>query len=380
MRTTIALAAALLVAACARDAPHPEPVRPVLLAQVAVGATQDVAVFAGEVKPRHEADLAFRIAGKLVERRVDTGSAVRRGQTLARLDPSDVALQAQAQQAAVEAAKTEDAFARAEFERYENLHRQKFVSASALDQKRNAMNAAAARLEQARATLAVTRNQAGYATLLAPADGVITAVNAEVGQVVATGQVVMKLAETGEREVAIAVPEHRLDELRNATQLAVATWAQPRKRYAARVREIAPAVDPVTRTFAVRVAVPGADASLAWGMTANVAVVGAGDANAALVPLAAIYHDPHGKPAVWVFDPATGKVALRSVDLGAFREDGATVTRGLADGESVVAAGVHKLSEGQVVKPYEAPGVARIVPQSRRGPAHVLAGEPQGIR
>ncbi len=260
-RTLAVAALAALVAACSREAPSPEPVRPVVLARVATGALQDVAVFPGDVRPRHEADLAFRIAGKLVERNVDVGASVRRGQPLARLDPADVALQAQAQQAAVAAATTEHTFARAEFERFESLYRQRFVSASALDQKRNAMNAAAARLEQARATLAVTRNQATYATLVAPADGVITAVAAEVGQVVAVGQGVMKLAETGEREVAIAVPEHRLDELRAATHLAVALWADPRTRYPARVREIAPAVDPATRTFAVRVAVPGADAS-----------------------------------------------------------------------------------------------------------------------
>lgn len=357
-RALAVAALAALVAACSREAPPPEPVRPAALARVATGALQDVAVFPGDVRPRHEADLAFRIAGKLVERGVDIGASVRRGQPLARLDPADVALQAQAQQAAVAAATTEHAFARAEFERFESLYRQRFVSASALDQKRNAMNAAAARLEQARATLAVTRNQATYATLVAPADGVITAVAAEVGQVVAVGQGVMKLAETGEREVAIAVPEHRLDELRAATHLAVALWADPRKRYAARVREIAPAVDPATRTFAVRVAVPGADASLAWGMTANVIVAGAGDPSGALVPLGAIYHDRDGRPAVWVYDQASGRVALRTVELGRFREDGATIRAGLRDGEWVVAAGANKLVEGQVVRPYDRAALA----------------------
>ena len=366
MRALLPMLAVALFAACAREASPPEPIRPVVLAKVSVGSAQEIAVFAGEVKPRHEADLAFRIAGKLTERNVDVGAFVRRGQVLARLDPADVALQAQAQQAAVAALETEDAFARAELERYENLHRQKFVSASALDQKRNAMNAAAARLAQAHATLAVTRNQAGYATLLAPSEGVITAMNAEAGQVVAIGQVVMKLAQTGEREVAIAVPEHRLAEVKSAKALAVVLWADPGKRYPARVREIAPAVDAATRTFAVRVAVPGADAALGWGMTANVAVIGSSDAQTARVPLASIYHAADSKPAVWVFDRASGKVSLRSVELGPFREDGALVTRGLADGEWIVAAGANKLVEGQVVKPYDAPGLVQPAPGTPR--------------
>lgn len=353
MRRVLLAIAVLGLAACAPETPPAPTVRPVLLTQVSVGGVPDIAVFAGEVKPRHEADLAFRIAGKLVERSVEIGTVVRRGQVLARLDPADVGLQAQAQAAAVAAAQTEDTFARAEYARYEHLQRQGFVSASSLDQKRSAMNAAAARLEGARASLAVTRNQAGYATLAAPSDGVITAVNAEAGQVVGIGQPVAKLAQTSEREVAIAVPEHRLHELRAAKALVVALWANPQKRYAARVREIAPAVDPVTRTFAVRIAVPEADAALGWGMTANVGVVGNGDAGSVLAPLASIYRGADNKPAVWVFDPATGKVTLRSVELGAFRDDGAAITRGLVGGEWIVAAGVHKLTEGQVVRPYE---------------------------
>jgi RND family efflux transporter MFP subunit len=307
------------------------------------------------MKPRHEADLAFRIGGKVVERRAEIGSVVRRGQPLARLDPADVTLQTRSAEAAVAAAQTENAFAQAEYERYENLHRQKFVSASALDQKRSAMEAAAARLEQARASLAVNRNQTAYATLLAPDDGVVTAVNAEAGQVVSAGQVVMKVARIDEREIAIAVPESRLDELKRAQRVQVALPAHPGKTYTGRVREIAPAVDAVTRTFAVRVSVVDADASLAWGMTANVAFIAGGSTDSTLLPLASIYHQPDGKPAVWVYDPETQKVALRGVTVGAYREDGVTITAGVKNGEWVVAAGANKLVAGQTVRPYDEP-------------------------
>jgi RND family efflux transporter MFP subunit len=346
----------VLLAACAKHEPAVEVVRPVQLVRASTSGAATMAVFAGEVRPRHEADLAFRIGGKIVERKVDVGANVRKGQLLARLDPSDVSLQAQAAQAGVAAARTEAAYAKAEFERFENLHRQKFVSASALDQKRNAMTTADARLEQAAAQLAVSRNQAGYADLVAPEDGVITAVGAEAGQVVASGQSVMRIARTTEREIAIAVPENRIGEVRAAPQLAAVLWADPKKLYAARIREIAPSVDPVTRTFAVRVSVPDADAALGLGMTANVVVAGAAAPGAALLPLSSVYHTAEGKPAVWVYDVREQRVALRPVTLGPYREDGVLVTAGVRDGEWVVAAGANKLQPGQRVRPYEEPG------------------------
>jgi len=355
-RSVAALIAAASIGACSKQAPRPDVVRPVQLAPVVVASMAQAAVFAGEVKPRHEADLAFRIGGKIIERRVDVGAQVAKGQVLARLDPADVALQAQAAEAAVAAARTESDFARAELDRYENLFRQKFVSESALDGKQNAMRAAQARLQQTQATLAVTNNQAAYATLVAPDRGVITSITMEAGQVVAAAQPVMKLAGSDEREVAIAVPESRIGEVRAAKHLVVVLLSSPQRVFAGRVREISPAVDPVTRTFSVRVSVPDADASLSWGMTANVATRSGAAAEAAIVPLSALYHDAAGNPAVWVYDGASNKIALRKVELGPYREDGAVIAGGLRHGEWIVAAGVHKLKEGQTVKPYEAPG------------------------
>jgi len=189
-----AVALALILSGCAKEDPPPPPVPPVVLAQVKAGVADAASVFAGEVKPRHEADLAFRIGGKVVARSVDTGARVRRGQVLARLDPADVGLQTDAAKAALAAAEADHTFARAEAQRFERLHAEKFVSASAVEQKKNLANAALARLDQARAQFAVAQNQAGYATLVAPDDGVITAILAESGQVVAAGQAVMKLA------------------------------------------------------------------------------------------------------------------------------------------------------------------------------------------
>ncbi len=262
MLLTLTLAA---LAGCGKPESAPEPVRPVQLAQVTLGAMAETAGFAGEVKPRHETDLAFRIGGKIVARNADMGARVKKGQVLARLDPADVALQSEAAKAAAAAAEAEYTYAKAEFERYQSLFAQKFVSGSALDQKQNAFNANRAKFDQAKAQLAVAQNQSAYAVLQAPEDGVITSVNAEAGQVVAAGLPVMKLAREEEREVAISVPENRIDELARAQAIGVALAASPQKIYPARVREISPSVDPVTRTFAVRVAVLGARCRLAMG-------------------------------------------------------------------------------------------------------------------
>ena len=353
VRCALAVAVVLAVAGCAKTEAPPPQVRPVALAQVKVGGTAATAVFAGEVKPRYESDLGFRIAGKVVARNADVGARVARGQVLARLDPADVGLQAEDKKAAAAAAETEYKFAQAEFERYQNLFRQKFVSESALDQKRNVLDTNRAKFEQAKAQLAVTRNQAGYATLAAPDAGVVTAVNVEAGQVVAAGQTVFRVAREDEHEVAISVPENRVGELRSADALGVVLWANPQKIYPARVREIAPAVDPVTRTFAVRVSILERDPALQWGMTANVAVSRREPAGTALLPLTSIYHK-EGQPAVWVYDEKAQKVALRPVTIGQYREDGVLVTAGVVGGEWIVAAGVHKLREGETVRPYEA--------------------------
>jgi len=352
MRHFIVVLAAVAIAGCGAPPAPKDVVRPVQLAQVAIGPTGTAAVFAGEVKPRHEADLGFRIGGKVIARTVDIGARVKKGQVLARLDPADVALQAEAAKAQVAATETEFKFAQAEFQRYQNLFNEKFISASALDAKRNTLDANRAKYEQAKANLAVSQNQASYAALVANEDGVVTAVNAEPGQVVTAGQSVLRIAREDEREVAISVPENRIGEVKDARALVVALWAQPDRQYRGRVREVSPAVDPTTRTFAVRVTVEEADASVQWGMTANVGVVGAGVSNVALLPLTSIYHH-EGRPAVWRYDPASGKVAIAPVQIGQYREDGVVITSGVRNGDWVVTAGVHKLIPGQVVRPYE---------------------------
>jgi len=359
LRRALPILAALPLAlgGCTKHEAVTDPVRPVMLTAVVAGSGAQTAVFAGEVKPRYESDLAFRIGGKIVARAVDAGARVHQGAVLARLDPTDVDLAAQAARAQVTAAQTDYDFAEAELERYQNLLTQKFVSASAVDAKRNAMKASRAKLEQAKANLAVTQNQAAYAALVAPEDGVITAVSAEEGQVVAAGQVVMRYARETEREVAIAVPEARIGELARAREISVVQPAAPdQPPYQGRVREVSPAVDPVTRTFAVRISVLDPAPAMQWGMTANVVLGDPGAASASLLPATSLYQAVDGRPAVWVYDPAGGKIALRPVVIAQYREDGVVIAAGLAAGEWVVTTGANKLHEGQQVRPYAAAG------------------------
>lgn len=351
MNCTYAIAAltvALALSGCAKEEPPPVAPRPVVTVQAEKSHGEELAVYSGEVRARREADLGFRVPGKIIARYVDVGAQVNKGTLIASLDPSDAQLNAAASKSAVAAAQTEFDFAKAELDRYRSLLDQSFISQAIYDQKLNGFKAAQARLAQARAQASVTQNQSGYTSLIADQDGVITAITAESGQVVAAGQAVARLARPEEKEVLINVPETRFEELKAAgRRILVRILAEPDKVYAGQVREVAPNADPVTRTFATRVTIVDPGPQVALGMTANVAFVGNGG-TVVVLPLTALYHQGE-KPAVWVVDPATGTVRLQPVTVGQYRESTFIVTDGLAGGERVVAAGVNKLVEGQKV-------------------------------
>ncbi|MBK7469971.1 MAG: efflux RND transporter periplasmic adaptor subunit [Betaproteobacteria bacterium] len=252
------------------------------------------------------------------------------------------------------------AYAKAELERSRQLLEQKFISQAAYDNKLSAHQVAVARRDSARAQSAVSGNQAGYTTLVADTAGVITAVIAEAGQVVAAGQSVMKLARTEEREVVISVAESQAAALRVGAPAMISLWSQPQKTYTGRVREVAPAADALTRTYLAKVSVLDADAALRWGMTANVGVVGMRGAalpgGAIVVPLTAL--NQQGQQAhVWVVGPGNA-VQRQPVQVGQYLDGGAVIAAGLAGGETIVVAGVHKLNAGDVVRPLPEPVTA----------------------
>lgn len=344
------LALFLTLAACGAPEPKQAPPRPVRSIIVKAESLAPSATYSGEVRARYETPLAFRVAGKLAERRVEVGTVVKKGQVLARLDEADLQLQAAATEAGKVAAQAQLTRAKADYERYKALREKNLVSEFDFKSVQTNYEVAQSQYQQAVAQARVGDNQAAYTTLVADANGVVTALQAEIGQVVAAGQPVLTLARSGEREVQIAVPESRVDELRRATEIYVRLWAKPEKSYPGKVREIAPDTDPVTRTYNTRITVQDVDTDLKLGMTATVTLTGAG-AQAFRLPLTAIYQTS-AQPKVWIVD-SSGKVQLRDVLLGDFVENDVIVLSGLADGERVVTAGVNRLVPDQIVKLIE---------------------------
>ena len=345
---TAGLLAAL--AGCGDDSASHDTARPAWVVQATTQGAAPTA-YAGEVRARYEPALAFRIGGKISKRFVDVGARVKKDQPLAELDASDVGLQRDAAQAQLSSAEADLALATSELERYRDLVAQQLVSRSLYDARVSQHEAALARVRQARAQADVSVNQAGYAVLRAPASGVIAQRLAEAGQVVAAGQTVFVLAEDGEREVAISVPERDARDFSVGRPLAVELWSRPGERFPGSLREISPSADPQARTFAARVSFEPGDTPVDLGQSARVYANG-GDQPVVTVPLSAV-HEMDGEAAIWVVDPEDSSVHLRPVALGAYGEDRVPVLEGLAAGDWVVAAGVHLLLEGQRITPID---------------------------
>lgn len=302
--------------------------------KVSAGDTAGEQRYSGEVRARHETTLGFRVGGKLVERRVDAGARVTAGQLLARLDPAD-------QQLAAAQAESNRVLAAAELRRTQELRGRNFISQAALDAKESGAKAA-----ESQARLA--QNQAAYTALTADVAGVVVAVLAEPGQVVAAGQGVFRLARDGGREVAIAIPEARLAGLKVGAAAMVELWSNGTgKVYQGRLRELSPAADAATRTFAARVAILDADAAMALGMTATVRFSNAAEEKI-VVPLAAILQQGE-KTAVWIIG-ADHTVSQRAIDVERYADAGAVVKSGLNVGEQIVAAGAFKLTAGEKIR------------------------------
>lgn len=339
-----AVASALLAAGCSRESHKTEVVRPVRT--VTVDATRAEAwTLPGEVRARYETRLAFRLPGQMVERRVEVGQRVAAGQIIARIDARDAGLAESQAKSQLAQAETQAALARADLKRFAELRARNFISQAEFDRRRAQAQQANEQAAAARAAAEQASNQVTYTVLVAPHAGVITALEAETGQVLAAGQTVARLARPEELEIAVSVPERRVREFTNGLRYEVSLWAVPGVRYAGRLREISPVADPATRTYAARISVRGEDSRLAIGMTAELRVRGGGVA-APRLPVNAIFHRD-GKPAVWIVKD--GHVELVPVTTGELYGNDVAITAGLEAGQRVVTAGVNRLESGQRV-------------------------------
>ncbi|HKU99171.1 MAG TPA: efflux RND transporter periplasmic adaptor subunit, partial [Vineibacter sp.] len=285
----------------------PETPRPARVQEVSLQSTVQRMTLAGVVAPRIETNLGFRVTGKIIAREVDVGARVAAGQVLARLDPNDLKLARDNAAAALVAAEAEEARARADLERYAGLRGSTAYVAQTYDQRLSTANAAKARLDQARAQLATAENNLGYADLVADAPGVITGLTMEVGQVVSSGQQVARLARTEELEILVNVPEQRLGFVSEAKDVVFDLWAQPGRTFKAQLRELAPAADPATRTYAARFSLIERPAVAALGMTASLIIERRSNDRVAELPMTAIFQQGPA-PAVWVVDRNSGTV------------------------------------------------------------------------
>ena len=366
---TLALGAAL--AGCSRPEPPPEPVRAVKLLTVGASEVQAQRLFAADVRARVESRLGFRVAGKLVQRHVELGQAVRAGQLLAQLDARDYRLAVQAAQAQVAAATTQRDLAQADYERFAQLKAQNFISGAELDRRRASLQAAQAQLTQALAQASSQGNQENYTQLRADADGVVTAIEAEPGQVLEQGQTVLRLAQDGARDAVFAVPEDLVGQLRVGQEVAVRPWggaAEGAAKLRATVRDIAASADPVTRTFTVKAALSGSPLPpLGATLTVYPSAFAPRGVQALRLPTSALWAQGQ-QTAVWVFDAASSTVRAQVIEVAQVDGNEVLVRAGLQAGAQVVATGVHVLAPGQKVSIYQAKTAPEAAKQAQAAP------------
>ncbi|KWI36059.1 efflux RND transporter periplasmic adaptor subunit [Burkholderia stagnalis] len=358
-RAALLLGAALVLAACHPKESAPPAPRPVVAQPARADGAAVSRTLPGEIQPRYATPLSFRIAGKIVERKVRLGDTVKNGQVVALLDPSDVEKNAASAQAQLDAASHRLAFAKQQLERDRAQARENLIAAAQLEQTEDGYASALAQRDQAQQQLALAKNQLRYATLVADHDGTITAEQADTGQNVSAGQPVYQLAWAGDVDVVSDVPEAALASLAPGHAASVTLPSLPGRQFAAKVREIAPAADPQSRTYRVKLSLVRPDPSIRLGMTADVAFDGAPAADAAAaaaaaaaiitLPATALFHDGQ-HPAVWVVRAKDDTLELRRVDVARFNERTVTVSHGLQPGERVVLQGVHTVSAGEKVR------------------------------
>jgi RND family efflux transporter MFP subunit len=344
---SIALLAVALVGCNEKVAEKSAPGRPVLVATVHYEAESPERSFVGTIKPRIETDMGFRVPGKVAKRLVEVGQTVDVGQPLATLDEVDLKLQAEQAQAEFSAATGVLAQAAASETRAKDLRVKGWTTDAQMDQARAAADEARARLSRAERSVDLTRNSLSYATLLADTRGVVTATLIDAGQVVASGQTAIRVARFAEKEAVVAIPETLVGRAKDGTA-SVTLWSEPNKKYAAKLREIAPAADAATRTYLAKFSLPDAGEKVSLGMTATLTLADPATERVARVPLSALFSQG-GDPSLYIVD-ASGDVTLKPVVVKSYESSDVVITSGVDEGAKVVVLGVQKLDPAQKVR------------------------------
>src|ERR1700757_3887667 len=305
---SLALVALSLAGCNDQVAEKPIPLRPVLVTTAHYEAESPARSFVGTIRPRIEADMGFRVPGKVAKRLVEVGQTVELGQPLATLDEVDLKLQAEQAEAEFRAATGVLAQAAAAETRARDLRAKGWTTDAQMDQARAAADEARARLNRAERSVDLTKNSLSYATLVADARGVVTATLIEPGQVVAAGQTAIRVARLAEKEAVVAIPENLVERAKTGSAY-VTLWSEPDKKYEARLREIAPSADPATRTYLAKFSLPDVGDKVELGMTATLTLSDAATERVARLPLSALFNEG-GKPSFYVVDD-NGAVTLK---------------------------------------------------------------------
>ncbi|MES0057459.1 efflux RND transporter periplasmic adaptor subunit [Mesorhizobium sp. M0078] len=343
------IVATLGLAACSQEKTEGQDIiRPVKVVEIGQAEKSRELTYSGSVRARTEMNLGFRISGKVTERLVDIGQHVTTGDVLARIDPTDYELSVKSAKASLDAAERQVETVDLSRKRAEQLFAKNFTSKSQLEQATLSYNQAVATRDAARSTLAQAQNQVVYTDLKASENGIVTAVSADVGQVVGAGTPVMTVAVDGEKEVLIAVPEMDIAAFKPGKDVKASFWSDDAMALSGKVREVAGSADQQSRTFAVRVSLPD-DPRVLLGMTAKIEASVAKKQEMVSIPLSALA-EKDGRKIVWTVDRAGETVHERLVKVAEFTADGVSVADGLKPGDVVVAAGTQFMTENLKVK------------------------------
>ncbi|MET4691852.1 efflux RND transporter periplasmic adaptor subunit [Sinorhizobium fredii] len=325
-----------------------EIIRPVKVVEVAGTGEARRLDYAGSVRARTEMNLGFRVAGKITERLVNVGDRVKPGDRLARIDPTDYQLAVKSAEATLFAAEKQVQTTSLTKERAAQLFTKSFSSKAELDQATLLYDQAISTRDAAASSLSQAKNQVAYADLKSDQSGIVTAINADVGQVVGTGTPVVTVAVDGEKEIEVAVPELDIAEFKPGKAVSARFWSNDMLTLDGQVREVSGSAERQSRTFAVRISLPN-DPRVLLGMTATVEAAATSFESLVSVPLSALAQKD-GKEIVWVVDRSASTVHARPVRLADYAGDQVRIAEGLRSGDLVVAAGTQFMAEDLKVK------------------------------